>query len=197
MRSLTFENRTRRLSGACKTEEDILECVCSRFATQFDTHTRTHSLCNRKRLLVILRHIIVLMMFSRCHFRKQLHKQVILFCTVCVCVSLRPLMSLQYPTTLQPEVTNGRYTLKMLFFASDFICSVVFVATVIGMSNGIVLPTGHSAATANHLDDLIRDVFTSNNSTTTNAAAGSNVRLSLCSDALAQFMRKMCRSEFC
>lgn len=85
----------------------------------------------------------------------------------------------------------------MLFFASDFICSVAFVATVIGMSNGIVLPTGHSTATANHLDDLIRDVFTSNNSTTTNAAAGSNVRLSLCSDALAQFMRKMCRSEFC
>lgn len=53
MRSLTVENRTRRPSGACKTEEDILECVCSRFATQFDTHT--HSLCNRKRLLVILR----------------------------------------------------------------------------------------------------------------------------------------------
>lgn len=40
MRSLTVENRTRRPSGACKTEEDILECVCSRYATQFDTHTQ-------------------------------------------------------------------------------------------------------------------------------------------------------------
>lgn len=69
----------------------------------------------------------------------------------------------------------------MLFLASDLIRSGVFVVAVIGMSNGIVLPTvPTAAAAANHLDDLIRDVF---NDTSTTTDASSNVRVLLCAVA--------------